>query len=154
MPEQAMSKEQLIQEFAAAYERLIAAALRADQRNASGQGGAWGPRAVVAHLAGWEAMANVRIPAIVGGMPPAEFADPEQGRVMNDAINSAFVALAGDQSVEALCGVLRHAYQRTVDTLDPVDEALFRPGEYVYERTRGVVEHCQEHIEVHLSIGA
>lgn len=26
-------------------------------------------------------------------------------------------------------------------------ERHFQPGEYVYERTAGVIEHCDEHIE-------
>ncbi|HWZ20104.1 MAG TPA: hypothetical protein VNW73_14995 [Ktedonobacteraceae bacterium] len=33
--------------------------------------GMWGPREIVAHLAGWEVMASVRIPRIVVGIPQA-----------------------------------------------------------------------------------
>jgi hypothetical protein len=73
---------------------------------------------------------------------------------MNEAINTAFVTLAAEQSVERLSGILRRAYQRTAEILAQVDVAAFRPGEYVYERTRGVIEHCQEHIDVHLSFGS
>jgi hypothetical protein len=149
-----MDKAQLLQEFAAAYEGLIEAASLAERRGATRQADGWGPRQVVAHLTGWEMMATVRIPAILAGTPPMEFVDPTQGRVMNDAINAAFVALAGDQSLETLCDMLREAYQRTVEILTPWDERFFQPGGYVHERTRGVIEHCHEHIDVNLPAGA
>jgi hypothetical protein len=151
MSAQALSKEHLIQQFATAYEELIQAAERATERGVTRQGDTWGPREVVAHLAGWEVMANVRIPHILNGMPPAEFTDPIQERVMNDAINATIVTMTGDQSLETICGILRRAYQRTVEILSPVDERHFQPGEYIYERTQGVIEHCHEHMEVHLS---
>jgi Protein of unknown function (DUF1706) len=150
MSSHAMTKEQLLAEVAAAYERLIAAATEAAQHPAPTGEDAWGPRQVVAHLAGWEVMANVRIPAIVDGMSPAEFDDPWQEQVMNDAINAAFAALAVSQPVETLCDVLRRAYQRTAEMLAPLNDRFFQPGEYVYERTQGVIEHCQEHIDAHL----
>jgi hypothetical protein len=153
VPESVLSKEELLREFAAAYERVIAAARLADQRGGRSSAD-WGPREVIAHLAGWEVMANVRIPHILAGMPPAEFSDPWQERVMNDAINTTFVTLAGDRSLESLSGVLRQAYRRTAELLRAVDEAEFQPGTYVYERTSGIIEHCQEHTEAHLSSGA
>jgi hypothetical protein len=74
------------------------------------------------------------------------------GATPYDAINTAFVTLSGDQSLEALCDTLRRAYQRTVEILTPLDESHFQLGAYVYERTNGVIEHCQEHIDVHLSM--
>ena len=154
MPTDAIAKEQLLQEFVAAYERLIETATHAAERGAAQRGKAWGPHEVVAHLAGWEVMATVRIPHVVAGMPPAEFTDETQAMVMNDAINTALVALAGDQPLEILCDLLRRAYQRTVEILRPLDESFFQPGEYVYERTKGVIEHCQEHVEAHLSTDA
>jgi hypothetical protein len=92
-------------------------------------------------------MASVRIPAIVGGMAPLEFEDEAQNGVMNNAINAAFVAVAGQQPIAVLCDALRQAYQRTVALLAPLDDRYFQPGEYVYERTRGAIEHCDEHIE-------
>jgi hypothetical protein len=155
-----VDKAQLLRDFAAAHEAVIAAATRADERGARGQGdqggsgGGWGPREVVAHLAGWEVMASVRIPHVVAGMPPLEFADQRQGAVMNDAINATIVTLAGDQPLPTLCDTLRRAYQQTVAIITPLDDQHFQPGAYVYERTRSVIGHCQEHIEVHLSTGA
>jgi hypothetical protein len=84
-------------------------------------------------------------------MPPAEFADPRQNRVMNDAINATIVTMAGDQPLETLCGMLRLAYQRTVELLSQVDDERFQPGTYVYDRTQAVIDHCQEHLDVHLA---
>jgi len=142
-----MSKEQLIQKFAEAYEHLIETATLAAQRGLSQRRDGWGPREIVGHLAGWEVMASVRIPRIVAGMPPAEFTDPTQQRVMNDAINAAMVALIGDQPLETLCDLLRQTYRRNVELLRSLDDTLFQPGEYVYERTKAVIEHCEEHME-------
>jgi hypothetical protein len=142
-----MVKERLLQEFVEAYEQLIeTASLGARDEMTPGQA-MWGPREIVAHMAGWEVMASVRIPRIVAGMPPAEFADDTQQLVMDNAINAAFVTLIGEQSLATLCGMLRQAYQQNLDLLKNLDEALFQPGEYAYERTQGVIEHCQEHMQ-------
>ncbi len=140
-----MSKEQLLQEFAEAYEKLIGTATEAAQRGVTRQGDTWGPREIVAHLAGWEVMATVRIPKIVAGMPPLEEADETRQAVMNDAINATIVTMIGDQPLETLCGLLRQAYQRDIEMLRKLDDTFFQPGEYVYERTKDVIEHCQEH---------
>lgn len=147
MSEEAMSKEQLLQEFAAAYEQFIAAATEAEQRGVTRQGDTWGPREIVAHLAGWEVMATVRLPRIAAGLAPLEFSDETQQAVMNDAINATIVAMIGEQPLEAVCGLLRRAYQRDAEILRTLENARFQPGEYVYERTKGIIEHCQEHLE-------
>lgn len=148
MFEHIMSREQLLQECANAYERLMETATEAGQRGVTRTEDGWGPREIVAHLAGWEVMATVRIPAVVGGMAPLEFADEAQTIVMDDAINSAFAMLAGDQPLAALCAKLRRAYQHNIEFLKTLDDRFFQPGEYVYERTKGVFRHCQEHIEM------
>jgi hypothetical protein len=143
-----MSKAQLLQELVDAYEKLIGTAIEAAQRGVTRQGDTWGPREIVAHLAGWEVMATVRIPRIAAGMSPLEEADEARQAVMNDAINATIVTMVGDQPLETVCGMLRQAYQSDVEILKGLDEKFFRPGEYVYERTRSVIEHCQEHIQV------
>ncbi len=158
MSEQTLSKTQLLQAFADAYERVIAAVSAAAPRDAAPAGsatdeGGWGPREVVAHLAGWEVMARVRVPTVAAGMPPIEVADEAQAEVMTDAINATIVTMAGYQSLDELCGLLRHAYQRDLANLRGLDERFFQPGEYVYERTRGAIEHCQEHLEGFYSSG-
>jgi hypothetical protein len=48
-----MSKEQLIQGFADAFEQVIGAAIEAERRGVTRQGDRWGPREIVAHMAGW-----------------------------------------------------------------------------------------------------
>ena len=90
-------------------------------------------------------MATVRIPHIVAGMPPLEETDEARQAVMNDAINATIVTMIGNQSLEATCGILRHAYQRDIEILKKLDDRFFQPGEYVYERTKSAIEHCQEH---------
>jgi hypothetical protein len=151
MSTESLSKAHVLQQFAAAYERVIDAAANVAERGMPYPVDGFGPREVVAHLAGWEVMASVRIPHIVNGMAPLEFADPLQSRVMNDAINAAFVTMVGDQSLEAICGMLRRAYRRTLGILDPLSDSFFQPGEYVYERTLGVIDHCREHVDIHLT---
>lgn len=140
-----MSKEQLLQGFADAYEKLIETATEVGQQGVPCKEYAWGPREIVAHLAGWEVMATVRIPAIVAGMPPLEESDEARQAVMNDAINATIVAMIGDQSLEAICGILCQAYQHDIEILKKLDDKFFQPGQYVYERTKSAIEHCQEH---------
>ena len=142
-----MAKELLLKEFAQAYEQLIETATLTAQRGVTKERDGWGPREIVAHLAGWEVMASVRIPRIVAGMPPAEFIDPTQQTVMNDAINAAMVTLIGEQPLKTLCDLLRQIYQRNVEMLRSLDDRFFQPGEYVNERTKAVIEHCQEHMQ-------
>ncbi len=148
-----MSKELLLQEFAEAYDHLMETASLAAQRGVTQGRDGWGPREIVGHLAGWEVMARVRIPRIVAGMPPAEFTDPTQQTMMNDAINAAMVTLIGEQPLENLCDMLRHAYQRNIELLRSLDDTFFQPGDYVYERTKAVIEHCQEHMPKQLLTG-
>ena len=140
-----MTKEQLLQEFAQAYELLMETATLAAQRGVTQGRDGWGPREIVGHLAGWEVMATVRIPKIAAGMPPFEEADEARQAVMNDAINATIVTMVGDQPLDTVCGMLRQAYQRDVEILRKLDDTFFQPGDYVYERTRSVIEHCQEH---------
>ncbi len=141
------SKEQLLQELAAAFEQFIVAAAEAEQRGLTSTGDAWGPREIVAHLAGWEVMATVRVPHIAAGMPPLEYDDEAQQAIMDDAINATIVTMIGDQSLDAISSILRKAFRRDIEILRGLDEHFFQPGEYVYERTKGVIEHCQEHME-------
>jgi hypothetical protein len=142
-----MSKEQLLQELASAFEQAISTATEAAQRGLTYQRDGWGLRETLAHLAGWEIMATVRVPNIAAGMPPLEFADEAQQTVMDDAINATIVAMIGDQSLDTVCGILRQAYRRDIEMLKKLDDTLFQPGNYVYERTRGAIEHCQEHMQ-------
>jgi len=142
-----MSKEQLLQEFAEAYEQLIETASLAAQRGVTQRRDRWGPREIVAHLAGWEVMASVRIPGLLPGCHLRSLPTKHSKTVMNDAINAAMITLMGEQPLETLCGMLRQAYQRNVELLRSLEDKFFQPGEYVYERTKNVIEHCQEHMQ-------
>ena len=143
-----MSKEQLLQEFADAYEQLIGTASLAAQRGVTRQGDTWGPREIVAHLAGWEVIATVHVPKVAAGMPPLfMYADKTQQTVLNEALNATMVTLVADQPLSTVSGLLRQAYQRDIEMLRKLDDTFFQPGEYVYERTKAAIEHCQEHIE-------
>lgn len=145
--ENAIPKEQLLQDLAHAYEKFIETATEAAQRGVIPKGDTWGPREIVAHMAGWEVMATVRIPKIAAGMPPFEYEDETQQIVMDDAINATIVTMVGDQPLDTVCGILRQAYQHDIEILRNLHEKFFQPGEYVYERTKGAIEHCQEHSE-------
>jgi hypothetical protein len=152
LEEKLMSKEQLLLELVDAFERLIGVAQEAEQRGVTRKRDRWGPREVVAHLAGWEVMATVRIPRIVAGMAPFEEADDTRQDVMDDAINATIVTMIGDQSLDAVCEILRWAYKSDIEMLWKLDEKFFQPGEYVYERTKRAIEHCQEHAQVLASL--
>ena len=147
-----MSKEELLQAFAEAYEQLMRNASEVLQQGGQNPENKWGPREVVAHLAGWEAMATVRIPRIVGGMRPLEEPDAARQEVMNDAINNTIVTMIGDQSFNSVCGILRQVYQQNLVMLRQLDVKNFQPGEYVYERTRAVIDHCHDHSEKLLAV--
>ena len=56
--------------------------------------------------------------------------------VMNDAINATIVTMVGNQPLATICDMLRQAYQRDIEILSALDETIFRPGEYVYQRTK------------------
>ncbi|GER92188.1 hypothetical protein KDW_63500 [Dictyobacter vulcani] len=142
-----MARDQLLQEFANASEHLIATVTEAAQCGVTSNGETWGLREVMAHLAGWEVMASVRIPHILAGMAPLEEVSPERQEVMNDAVNATIITMAGDQSLDTICGIFRQVYQRNLALLRTVDEKHFQPGEYLYERTKSVIEHYQEHLQ-------
>lgn len=145
--EATLSKENLLQELVDAHERLITAATESVRRGVTPQGEAWGPREILAHIAGWEALATSRIPQIAAGIPPVHYANAAQHAAMDNAINVMAITMIGDQSFESVCTILRRTYRRDVELLRQIDEALFRPGNYVYDRTRAAIEHCYEHAQ-------
>jgi len=140
------SKEQLVQELIAAHEQLIGAATDALRRGATRTADAWGPREILAHMAGWEAMAVSRIPRIVAGIPLVTYETEAQRAAWDDAINATVITMIGDQSFDAICGILRKMYQADAQIILELDESIVRPGSYVYERTKAAIDHCCEHI--------
>lgn len=142
-----ISKEQLIQELIDAHEKLITVASAAHERGAGRTGDAWGPREILAHIAGWEAMAVARIPQIIAGIPPIKYATEAQHAAMDDAINAAVITMIGDLSFDAICTILRKTYQADAQLISELDETTVRPGSYIYERTKAAIDHCHAHIQ-------
>lgn len=141
------SKELLIQELIEAHEKLIEVATAAYKRGARRTSDAWGPREILAHVAGWEAMAVSRIPRIVAGIPPITYATEAQHAAMDDAINATVLTMIGDQPFDAICTILRKTYQTDAQIISELDVASTGPGSYVYERTKAAINHCREHIQ-------
>ncbi len=134
-----MTKEQLLQELVNSHERLIASATAAHERGVTRNGEEWGPREIVAHIAGWEANAIIRVPNTLAGAPFNKY-DQE-------AFNNVVVTLVGDQSFEKVCNILRQTYQRDVEMLRKLDESVFVPGNYAYDRTKAAISHSYEHVQ-------
>ena len=142
------AKEELIPTVAQAFEQLIEVAQEAAEHGVTRLTDSWGPREIVAHLAGWEMIATVHIPKIVASMPPLFiYPDKTQQETLNEALNTMMVTLVGEQPLSILCDMLRRAYQRDIEMLEKLDESLFQPGQYVHGRTKAVIDHCQEHVE-------
>ena len=134
-----VTKEQLLQELVEAHERLIVAATAAFERGVTREGEKWGPREIMAHIAGWEANALKRVPKIVAGAPFRKYDD--------DAFNEAVITILGDQSFEAVRDMLRQTYQRDIEMLKTLDESVFVPGNYAHERAKAAISHCYEHAQ-------
>ncbi len=134
-----LSKRQVIHAFDQAHEQLLLAAKSAVQRGERIPQGEWGPREVLAHIAGWGAEATSRLPKVAQGTPPLQYDD--------DAFNDAIIAMIGEQSFEQISTILQRTHERFVQMLQALDEPLFVPGNPVYERLRAVIEHHIEHTQ-------
>jgi periplasmic divalent cation tolerance protein len=141
---EALSKSQLIQKLADAHEQLIEVATLAHQRGMICNDDGWGPREILAHIAGWETMAAVRIPKIVAGIPPISYVNEEQHAASDDNTNATVIAMIGQQSFDDIRQILRDAYQRDIQMLNELDESLFHPNNYVYKRTIAAINHCND----------
>src|SRR5690348_15313661 len=97
-------RERLLQAMDEAHNRLIAAALNAVER---GMKGPWGPREILAHVVGWEALVIARLPRLLAGGEPLPFDV--------DATNIAMITLIGDQPIEVFCSMLPQVHQRFLD---------------------------------------
>ena len=133
------SKEQLLQKLIEAHERLITAATAAFERGVAQKGGKWGPREIMAHIAAWEANAIERVLKIVEGTEPLKYDD--------DAFNAAVITILGNQSFDAVRDILRETYRRDIEMLRALDESVFVPGNYAYERTKAAIRHNYEHAQ-------
>ena len=130
-------REQLLQTLDEAHNRLIAAALNAAKR---GMKDPWGPREILAHVVGWEALVIDRLPRLLAGEEPLAFDV--------DATNVAMITLIGEQPIEIFCAMLPKVHQRFLDIPEVKEDTSFIPGHRVYERVHLAIEHSLEHAEV------
>ncbi len=133
------SKNDLIDTFEEAHKKLIAAANAAIERSVVVREGEWGPREVLAHIAGWGVEATERLPRIIAGAPVLVYDD--------DAFNAAIITLSGDQSYIQVRNTLQQTHQRFVQMLRAQDDSVFVPGNPVYERVKAVIQHHLQHAE-------
>ncbi|HYU76121.1 MAG TPA: DinB family protein [Ktedonobacteraceae bacterium] len=133
------SKDEMIIAFDEAYERLIAAANAAVERGVLVREGEWGPREVLAHIAGWGVEATERLPRVLAGAPALVYDD--------NAFNAAIITMLGDQSYVQVRNLLQQTHQHFVHMLHAQDESVFTPGNPVYERVKAVIQHHLQHVE-------
>jgi len=141
------AKEQIIQAFDEAYEKLITATIRATEQGAATQSDKWGPREILAHIVGWAAQATEILPQIIAGLPTQTYASDSQHNAIDEAFNAAYITLLGDQSFEQVLSLAHRSHQRFVQMLKAQNESIFVPGNYVYERMKRVIDHHLEHAQ-------
>ncbi len=143
---QETEKEQIIQAFDEVYEKLIVSADAAEKRGKSSQP-QWGPREILAHIAGWAAQATAQIPQVIAGIPDVAYRDDVQHAAVDDAANAAFIALIGDQSFEEVRQIADQTHERFAAVLKAQSDNIFVPGNYVYERMKRVIDHHLQHAQ-------
>jgi hypothetical protein len=132
-------KEELLQQFEQAHERLTSAATAAAARGITRRGDQWGPREALAHIVGWSAEATERIPRIIAGEPPLTYDD--------EAFNVAIITILGDQPFDMVLDMFRQTHRRYIQMLSTQDDAVFVRGHPVYRRIQAVIEHHYEHAQ-------
>ena len=140
-------KEQLIQAFDEAYEKLIGAATQAVKRGMKAQEKEWGPREILAHIVGWAAKTTEILPQIAAGPPPLTYVSDHQHTATDEAFNTAFITILGDRSFEYVLSLAHQTHQHFVQMLRAQDENIFVPGNVVYERLQRVIDHHLQHAQ-------
>src|SRR5258708_994388 len=125
-------RDQLLQTLDETHTGLITAAMDSTAR---GMKGPWGPREILAHVVGWEAVAIAYLPQLLEG-----------NELLERAINIAMVTLVGDQSIETLSDMLYQVHQRFIQMPEVQDEVSFVPGHAAYERAKAAIAHSLEHV--------
>jgi hypothetical protein len=143
---QETEKERIIQAFDEAYEKLIISA-NAAEKSGKFLKCQWGPREILAHIAGWAAQATVQIPQVIAGIPDVTYHNDVQHAAVDDAANAAFIALIGDQSFEEVRHIANQTHQRFAAMLGTQSDSIFVPGNYVYERMKRVIDHHLQHAQ-------
>lgn len=126
-------RTRLLQALDEMHKRLITAALHAEERSMKGP---WGPREILGHAVGWEAVAIAYLPQLLESNEPLE-----------RAINIGMATLIDDQSIERLGDMLHEVHQRFLALPEVQDEASFVPGNAFYERTKAAIAHSLEHVQ-------
>src|SRR5260370_7171622 len=95
------AKEQLIQAFDEAYEKLIVAATQAVKRRMKAQQNEeWLPREILAHIVGWSVHTTEILPQIIAGLPPLTYVSDHQHNAIDQAFNTAVIPIMGDRPFE------------------------------------------------------
>ena len=141
------TKEQLIQAFDEAYTKLIVAVTQAVKRGMKAQDNEWGPREILAHIVGWAVKTTEILPQIAAGLPPLTYASDLQHDAIDEAFNTAFITILGDQPFEQVLPLAHQTHQHFVQMLRAQDEKIFVPGNAVYERLQRVIDHHLQHAQ-------
>lgn len=99
-------KEELLQQFEQAHEKLASSAIAAAARGITRKEEQWGPREVLAHIVGWSTEATEHIPRIIAGEPPLKYDD--------EAFNVAIITVLGDQPFDVVLDMFRRSHQRYI----------------------------------------
>ena len=141
------AKEQLLQAFDDAYEKLITAATKTAEPSTQVQSNQWGPREILAHIVGWAAQATDLLPQIIAGLPPQTYASDLQHAAIDEAFNTAFITILGDRSFEQVLALAHQTHQKFVQMLKAQGESAFVPGSSAYERMKRVIDHHLQHAQ-------
>lgn len=142
------AKEQLIQAFDEAYEKLIVAATQAVKRGMKAQENEeWGPREILAHIVGWSVHTTEILPQIIAGLPPLTYVSDHQHNAIDEAFNTAFITIIGDRSFEQVLALAHQTHQRFVQMLRAQDENIFVPGNAAHKRLQRVIDHHLQHAQ-------
>jgi hypothetical protein len=146
--DQVLTKEQIIEAFDNAYNRLINLTITTQKTNSSTNStNGWGPREILAHIAGWASQATTFMPQVIAGIPPQTFYNENQHTAIDDTFNVSFITLIGNQSFEQILNIANQTHQDFKDMLLAQHENIFVPGNYLYERLKRVILHYLDHAQ-------
>ena len=146
--DQVLTKEQIIEAFDNAYNRLINHTITTQKTNSSTNStNGWGPREILAHIAGWASQATTFMPQVIAGIPPQTFYNENQHTAIDDTFNVSFITLIGNQSFEQILNIANQTHQDFKDMLLAQHENIFVPGNYLYERLKRVILHYLDHAQ-------
>ncbi|GHO85890.1 DinB family protein [Dictyobacter formicarum] len=131
-------KQQMLQDFERAHNRMLRAAQDAFARSVVLPNG-WGAWEVIAHIAAWEVEGSQRIPALLAGASSKDYDTTE--------FNANALAQAQGQMFEQLEAALRQSHQRLISLLDALDARHFNDGGLVHDWMLASINHSNEHAQ-------